>query len=266
MFAQSINPKTKIFIVLGIIFLITFVSILLLQYRTNANKEALDPNKLHVSTSFYPLYYFTQQVGGDKVEVKNITPVGSEPHDYEPTNSQIQDIYKSNLFVFNGAEFDPWATKLQENLTQQGVATLAMSTKIKTLKSSDTSSTSVDPHFWLSPMLASKEAQLIGDELVLADPTNKELYSNNTTKLVAKLTNLHDEYKTKLTNCGKREIVTSHDFMQYVGKEYGFGIVPVNGLSPDSEPSSKTIAEITKLNPKNIILTITTAPPLGNPK
>ncbi|MDZ4216697.1 MAG: zinc ABC transporter substrate-binding protein, partial [Candidatus Gracilibacteria bacterium] len=40
---------------------------------------------LTIVASFYPLAYFTQEIGGSFVEVTTITPAGAEPHDYEPS-------------------------------------------------------------------------------------------------------------------------------------------------------------------------------------
>ena len=59
-------------------------------------------SKLQVNTSFYPLYFFARQIGGDKADVYNITPAGSEPHDYEPTTQDIVRIEKSDILILNG--------------------------------------------------------------------------------------------------------------------------------------------------------------------
>ena len=41
-------------------------------------------SKIRIVASFYPIYEFAKQVGGNKVEVSTLIPVGVEPHDYEP--------------------------------------------------------------------------------------------------------------------------------------------------------------------------------------
>jgi zinc transport system substrate-binding protein len=46
--------------------------------------------KLNIVASFYPIYEFVKQVGGDKVSVSSLIPIGVEPHDFEPTIQQIQ--------------------------------------------------------------------------------------------------------------------------------------------------------------------------------
>src|SRR5437016_1577920 len=75
------------------------------------NSATNNSNKIKVATSFYPLYFFTSQIGGDKVEVTNITPPGAEPHDYDPSTGDIVKIEKSKLLVLNGG-VEAWGDKI----------------------------------------------------------------------------------------------------------------------------------------------------------
>ena len=43
---------------------------------------------IRVVASFYPIFDFVKKVGGDRVEVSSLIPVGIEPHDFEPTIQQ----------------------------------------------------------------------------------------------------------------------------------------------------------------------------------
>ncbi len=64
--------------------------------------KAVQSGKLQVVASFYPLYFFSRQIGGDKADVANIVPSGAEPHDYEPTAQDMARIERSRLIVLNG--------------------------------------------------------------------------------------------------------------------------------------------------------------------
>ena len=41
--------------------------------------------RVQVVASFYPVFEFVKKVGGDRVEVSSLIPVGTEPHDFDPT-------------------------------------------------------------------------------------------------------------------------------------------------------------------------------------
>lgn len=57
----------------------------------NAIKNTADDSgKVKVMTSFYTMYDFAQKIGGEKVEITNMVPSGTEPHDWEPSAIDIQ--------------------------------------------------------------------------------------------------------------------------------------------------------------------------------
>ena len=76
-------------------------------------------SKLKVISSFYPLYDFAQKVGKDNVDVQLLVPEGVEPHDWEPTIQDVQQIQKSDLIIINGIGFETWVDKL-EAMNYQG--------------------------------------------------------------------------------------------------------------------------------------------------
>ncbi|MEI6728712.1 MAG: zinc ABC transporter substrate-binding protein [bacterium] len=244
-------------LILKLIVTLSIVVALVLGGVLTRNRTAKPlTNKLQVTTSFYPLYFFTSQIGGDLVAVNNITPAGSEPHEYEPPSSQIKDIYKSKLFIFNGAGLDPWATKIQSDLEKNSVPSVEITKDLEVLKplqeeykslNSENETKELDPHLWLDPVLAIRQAQIITQNLVKVDSANKAVYEQNSLQLITKLNQLNQDFKLGLSKCQKNEIITSHNFMQYVAIRYGFKSTPISGISPDSEPSSQDLSQIAKL-------------------
>src|SRR5215211_4412052 len=83
---------------------------------TSESRGASSNHTLMVVTSFYPLYDFAKHIGGNKVNVTTMVPVGIEPHDWEPTTQQIQGLLSADLFVYNGAGIDRWANKVETKL------------------------------------------------------------------------------------------------------------------------------------------------------
>ena len=69
-----------------------------------------DDGRLKVMASFYPMYDFARKVGGDKVEVKDMVPAGTEPHDWEPA-LQISEILRMRMFLFTMVQI--WSTGLR---------------------------------------------------------------------------------------------------------------------------------------------------------
>ena len=69
---------------------------------TSSETLNMSTPKLKVVASFFPIYEFVKKVGGDKVDVSVLIPIGAEPHDFDPTIQQIQGIESAAILVYNG--------------------------------------------------------------------------------------------------------------------------------------------------------------------
>src|ERR687892_699608 len=80
------------------------------------SKESNIVSKLKVVASFYPIFEFVKKVGGDRVEVSTLIPVGVEPHDFEPTIQQIQNAQSADIVFFNGLGFEgSWLNRINND-------------------------------------------------------------------------------------------------------------------------------------------------------
>ena len=221
--------------------------------RPNQNTNQISNTQNHIKpsviTSFYPLFEFSKQVAGNSANIENITPPGVEPHDFEPSSQQISKIQESQIFIYNGGEIDVWAEKLAPELSKKNVKVIKMSDVLQTdlIFSQENKESGFDPHFWLDPVLALKQADIITQALSEVDSKNTNIYKANLTKFSQQLSDLDGNYKSNLNNCSLKTVVTSHNAFAYLARRYGFKLVSVSGLSPDAEPSLEKITEIVKL-------------------
>ncbi len=203
-----------------------------------------------VLTSFYPLYYLTTQIAGDRAEVRSLVPTGTEPHEWEPSARDVTDIKKSAVFVYNGAGLEPWVEKTLAAApsTKRVVVEAAQGlTLAPPPTGTEVGKFTVDPHVWLDPTLAKTIATNVAAGLTQADPGGKETYARNLADLVARLDTLDTQFKEGLRECARRDIITSHAAFGYLASRYKLEQIAVEGLSPDSEPTPSRIVEVTKL-------------------
>jgi zinc transport system substrate-binding protein len=229
--------------IIAALFLLAAVitGIVFMLKQTAADKT--DTSKLSVVASYYPLFDFARQVGGDKVRVTNITPPGIEPHDYEPPAKTLANAQKTDVFIYNGAAMEPWAEGFVGDY-EQTVVKAGSGIALATDEADSHDKGAKDPHFWLDPMLAQKAVANISDGLSKADPANKAYYAKNAEAYQAKLTKLDEEFRRGLRACEQNTIVTSHAAFSYVAKRYGFTMEAIAGLSPEEEPSAARLAEL----------------------
>lgn len=223
------------------------VSILIALFlsRKIPNSKQLNTSKLKITTSFYPLAFLAEQIGGDKVIVTNLTPPGAEPHDFEPGTRDIVQLENQDIVLLNGGGLEGYADKIKENIDLQKTKLILVGQPFM--------SNPKDPHVWLDPVLYKKEAKIIAEAFIKIDPINSKIYAANAKKLSDTIDKLDLEFKKKLSGCRQKNIVTSHKAFGYLASRYGLHEVALAGLSPEQEPSSKALTEVATFAKKNKI-------------
>lgn len=223
--------------------ILIFFTLIILGIRlVNAEQlaQVTEQNQMTVTTSFYPLYFFTKEIVGDKVEVINLTKTGNEPHDYEPSPRDIKIMENSKLLVVNGNSFESWLAEFGEQIGQ---------TDTQILRVAENS----DPHLWLDPVLAQEQVRLITVKLQEIDPSNAVFYEKNSKILIQKLVELDAEFRTGLSECKENKIITSHSAFAYLAERYGLRQISIQGLNPDEDSSPAKIAATIDLVKENQI-------------
>jgi zinc transport system substrate-binding protein len=204
-------------------------------------QPAAPPTRPVVVATIYPLWEFSRQVAGDRVELVQLVPPGVEPHDWEPSPPDVSQAQRAAMFVHTGTSVDAWAHKLLRDAASRGVVVDA-SRGLGTISRDG----AVDPHLWLDPVLARAQVRAIAAGLGQADPAGRETYEQNAARYEDRLEGLDQAFATGLTRCARREIVTSHAAFAYLARRYQLVQVPLMGLAPEMEPSPGDVAAIVK--------------------
>lgn len=211
--------------------------------------------------AFYPLQFVTEWVGGDHVEVKNLTAPGAEPHDLELEPRQVADITDADLVVYLSG-FQP---AVDESISQQATETalnVADATELRHGEShdhdhgEDHDHGGVDPHVWLDPIKLADIADAVADRLTRIDPEHADDYTANVATLTDELTAVDEEYAAGLEQCRSRDIVTSHAAFGYLADRYDLAQVSVAGLTPDTEPTSEAIRQVSDYVTEHEVTTV----------
>lgn len=239
--------------------------------KTANTTDKKDGDKIKVYASFYPMYDFAKKIGGDKVEVTNLVPAGTEPHDWEPSAKDLAKISESDILVYSGAGMESWIDKVDQVTKDRKLVKVEASKGIDLIKSEhhhdeedakeedhedaheEHDHGEYDPHVWLAPQNAKIQMKNIKDALVKADPTNKDYYEKNFEVYSQKIDDLDVKFSTSLKDTKSKNIVVSHEAFAYLCKAYGINQVGIEGLSPDSEPDAARMAEVTKFAKENKI-------------
>jgi zinc transport system substrate-binding protein len=219
-------------------------AIVILLFGCAQTNESAGNGKLKVVASFYLMYDFAKNVGGDRVELTTLIPPGVSPHEFEPTPSAIRQLSDADVFIMNGAGMESWVPNLLEGVSNEKLLVVDTSSGIPLVSSQDSDVTGSDPHIWLDPVLAKRQVIAIKEALVKADPAGKEYYEQNAAAYEAKLDSLDSKIRAEMATCRKKDILITHATLAYFCKEYGCTQIPIEGVSEEGEPSPAELAKI----------------------
>lgn len=218
------------------------------------NKDVSSKNKLKIYTTAFAFQSFTEQIGGKYVDVESIYPPGADMHTFEPTQKEMVNIAKGDLFIYSNQEMDPVAKKIAGSINNKDLK-LALAANFThddlvvnhehehEEEEHDHEEGSEDPHIWLDPVLNKKMVKSIKDDLAKKDPQHKDYYENNYKQVVNDLDNINQRL-TEVTEHPKRDtVVISHDSIGYLANRYGFKQEGVSGMN-NEEPSQRDLMDI----------------------
>ncbi len=233
-----------------------------------AGAPAAEPKKVTVLAGLYPLAEWAARIGGDRVQVQNLTPAGGDPHDFEPTPADLRRLRQADVVLTLGAGFQPAIDRALRSTSARQVrfvATRDLKLRQPAEAGHDDGRASnahapaakghdqghdpgdelaFDPHVWLDPVLARQIAGGIAEALAKADPAGRATYEANARAYQAQLEALDKTYAQTLASCAHGELVTSHAAFGYLAARYGLEQEAIRGLSPEAEPTPRRLAEL----------------------
>ena len=197
--------------------------------------------KVDVLASFSIIVDLVRQVGGERVAVRSIVAQSQDPHDFEPSPSDVRRVMKAQLIVINGLGFEPWADRFVRAANYRGERLVA-SRGVKALSERG----AIDPHAWQDVENVKLYVENIREALSKVDPSGASDYARNASAYGRELDALHQEIKAAFAAIPKaqRKVITSHDSFHYFGEAYDVAFLAPQGVSSSAEPSARDVAAI----------------------
>lgn len=252
-------PLTLLSSLLMIIILLLFPSVLFTGCgKSNTTPVKNNDGRLSIVTTIFPYYDFTRQVAGDKADIKLIVPAGMDTHSFEPVASDMIDIGKADIIIYNGGEMEGWVSQVLEAASNKNIIQEKMMDYVETVTEEDVTglhkdhshngeTKETDEHIWTSPVNAIKLVSKIAGILSEADKDNAKYYQDNASKYIKKLKEIDNTFREIVNSSGKKYLLFADRFpLRYFTDEYGLDYnAAFAGCSSETEPSADIIAFLT---------------------
>lgn len=220
--------------------------------------------RLPVVASFSILADLVREVGGERVDVAALVGPDGDAHVFEPTPRQARQLQQARVLVTNGLGFERWLPRLkvaaafkgQEIVASQGIAPRALPASAQGGHHGhghghghghdDAHHDHVDPHAWQDVGNAIVYVNNIANGLAHADPANAGHYRARAADYAARLHTLDARIRAQFAAvpAERRSVISTHDAFGYYAQAYGLRFVAVRGLSTESEPSARDLAQL----------------------
>ncbi len=214
----------------------------------SCNDTTKDNGKLNIVTTTTMITDLVKNIGKDSINVNGLMGSGVDPHLYKASEGDVSKLVNADIIFYNGLHLEGKLVEVFEKMGNTTKTPIALGEDIdkKTLIGSDYFASNYDPHVWFNIEYFKQFAQKVTAVLIEKDSKNSKYYKANENEYIAKLNTLQKTITSKIETLpsDKRILVTAHDAFNYFGKNYGFEVVGLQGISTATEAGVKDVQNL----------------------
>ncbi|MDB5642404.1 MAG: periplasmic solute binding protein [Hyphomicrobiales bacterium] len=182
-----------------------------------------------------------RQVGGSRVHVASLVGPDGDAHVFQPSPADARRVAQAKVLFVNGLGLEGWLPRLVQ-ASGGKATTVTLATGVLPIREGQ----ETDPHAWQDVANAKIYVANIRDALVAADPAGTTEFAERAGRYMRALDELDAEIRAGVATipAARRKIITSHDAFGYFARAYGLTFIAPQGVSTESEASSRDVARI----------------------
>lgn len=210
------------------------------------------PDRLLVYTVNYPLAYFAELLGGDRVEVVFPAPPDEDPAFWSPDAETIAEYQGADLILLNGAGYATWVERATLPSSKLVITSAGFADRYIELEGTVTHSHGPDGEHehqgwafttWMDPSLAVEQARAVAAALADRLPEASTAIGDRLAALETDLSTLDDRLAESAATIGNEPLLFSHPVYHYLISRHDLNGHQVH-WEPDVEPDDKAWSEL----------------------
>ena len=230
-------------IVGSFLFIACFISMLIFfQIGPKKNGERV----LTIVATTSMLADAARNIVGNEIMVHGLMGCGIDPHVYRARESDVHKLAAADLVIYNGLHLEGKMGQVLEGMNRFTTVINASEALDKSMLRAADFDALYDPHIWFNVQYWITIVRHIQNAIMLLDPDNAAIYKKNGDEHIVQLEQLHEYVQQRVAEIApqKRILITAHDAFGYFGDAYNFEVVGLQGLSTDSDISTRDIQQL----------------------
>jgi ABC-type Zn uptake system ZnuABC Zn-binding protein ZnuA len=236
----------------SLLVLVPALGLLVAACGSSSDDPAGSGGRLKVVATTTQVADFARNVAGADAEVVGLLKPNVDPHDFEPSPADVQDLASADVLLENGVGLEHgWLDQTAQAAgfsgslvdTSRGVAVHGEPEADADHAAADAADqdhehTEGDPHIWHDPTNARIMVQNIADALSAADPAHADAFRAHAAAYTAELVALDADIERQIQTLPveARKLVTNHDAFGYYVERYG--LTYVGSIIPSFDTSA----------------------------
>lgn len=169
-------------------FIVAIATIVLFSTCGEVGNSSDSERQLQVVTTFTILQDIAREIGGDDVEIHNLVPTGTAPHEYEPLPIDMKKTSDADILFYNGLNLEGgkggWFFRMIESVGQKSENVYSLTNRVEPmyLREIDGMKEEVNPHAFIDPAVGIIMAEDMRGAFIEKDPARKESYEKRAAK------------------------------------------------------------------------------------
>lgn len=230
------------------IVLIFTMFLVLNLFIASCSKQPAEASGVKVAATTTIVGDVVKQVGGERISLTTLLPIGADPHTYEPRPQDVAAIHDAQLVFINGLELEHSMEAVIGANASGPVVVVSEGIEVLPFSAAGDEHGSGDPHTWMDPKNVQQWVENITSALISVDPEGATIYRANADAYLMQLADLDVWIKGEVAviPAEQRKLVTDHQSLGYFAAAYGLeqvGLV-ISSLSTNASASAQDLAAL----------------------
>lgn len=165
-----------------------------------------------------------------------------DPHDFQPSTKQAQELEQANVVIENGLGYDSWVSKM-ETASSKERTVINVGAQVAHKRPGE------NEHVWYRPSTMSRLATLLAKKYGKIDPKHKDYYAARARRYQQKLAPLNTTIAKATANAqwGNKKVLVSEPVFDYALVHMGYRIANphfAKAIEDGNDPAAKDIARM----------------------